>query len=74
MTANAAAVTKVLKRYNFAKASFASRQMSAMVWVDLAESIAYNHALSMRIVEVLELSGYVVETVGRKALKVTKVA
>lgn len=72
MNANAAAVTKVLKRYNFAKESFTTQQMSSMAWVALEDSIAYNSNLFSRVIEVLETNGYLVEVSGRKALKVTK--
>jgi hypothetical protein len=74
MTANAAAVTKVLTRYNFAKTSFVSRQVSSIVWVTLSESIAYNNDLYLRTIEVLGLAGYEVEPSGRFVLKVSKVA
>lgn len=74
MTANAAAVTKVLKRYNFAKTSFASRQVSSLVWVTLSESVAYNDNLYLRVIEVLGIAGYEVEPSGRFILKVSKVA
>ena len=73
MTANAAAVTKLLKRYNFSKASFATRQVSKTAWVYLEDSIAYDSSLYARMIEVIAIAGYSVEPSGRKVLKVAKV-
>lgn len=72
MTAHAGTVTKLLKRYNFNKESFRTNQLPTRVFIDLGDSIAYNHELSIRLVEILENHGYTVELSGRRMISLTK--
>lgn len=74
MTANAAAVTKTLKSYHYAKDLFTSRQLGEKVILSLTDVIAYNHDRYFRLIEVLEGEGYNVYLSGRTRLYITKVS